>query len=68
MAVLAVLVAGVYFSFFNPITDHINRGLDLAGGIHVIMEAVSRDGQPASAEAIEGAVHTIRRRVERTGA
>ena len=67
VAVLAVLVAGVYFSFFNPITDHINRGLDLAGGIHVIMEAVSRDGQPASAEAIEGAVHTIRRRVDALG-
>lgn len=65
--VLTACVAGVYFGYFNPVTDHINRGLDLAGGIHVIMEAVSRDGEPASPEAIKAAVHTIRRRVDALG-
>ncbi len=67
-AIVAVaLVATFYFTSVDPILDHINKGLDLEGGIHVILEAVSQDGEAVTADSIQAAVHTIRRRVDALG-
>ncbi len=64
-----VAIAGVAFYFLqvDPVFHHINRGLDLEGGIHVILEAVTRDGEPVTSDSIQAAVHTIRRRVDALG-
>lgn len=33
------LAIGVYFTAFNPVTQYIREGLDLKGGVHVVLQA-----------------------------
>lgn len=46
---------------------HVVQGLDLQGGIQVLLEADPPDGQPASAEAMEAARAIIEQRVNALG-
>lgn len=55
-AVLAVLIllvglGGYYFSALNPITKHITQGLELQGGIHMVLQAKDPAATPAQVQA-----------------
>lgn len=64
-AVLAVaLLAG--FSF-NPIKERINLGLDLSGGLHVVMEAKEKPGQKITQDTIQKSIGILRQRVDQLG-
>lgn len=63
--VLAVaLMAG--FSF-NPIKERINLGLDLSGGLHVVMEAHEKAGQKITPDTIQKSIGILRQRVDQLG-
>ncbi|MGI6648011.1 MAG: protein translocase subunit SecD [Bacillota bacterium] len=62
LVVIAAAVAGV-----NPIRQNINLGLDLQGGIHVVLEAVDTPEAPVTPEAVKGAAGVIRTRVDQLG-
>ncbi|MGI6550247.1 MAG: protein translocase subunit SecD [Syntrophomonadales bacterium] len=63
--VLAVaLVAG--FSY-NPIKERINLGLDLRGGLHVVMEAQEKPGQKITQDTIQKSIGILRQRVDQLG-
>ncbi|NLC07834.1 MAG: protein translocase subunit SecD [Syntrophomonadaceae bacterium] len=62
LVVIAAAVAGV-----NPIKQNINLGLDLQGGIHVVLQGVDTPEAPATPEALKGAVGVIRNRVDQLG-
>lgn len=77
---LAVLIATVlilaataaYFSFeigsFGmPLTNMLHQGLDLQGGVRVVLEAVDDPAAPVTNDAIDSAVEVIRRRVDGMG-
>lgn len=39
LIVVAVAAVYVYFAAFNPVTKYIKEGLDLKGGVHVVLQA-----------------------------
>lgn len=64
-----ILLAAVayYFGYQNPIFDHITKGLDLAGGVRVVLEAEDTVEAPVTPEAMSTAVEVIRQRVDSLG-
>jgi len=66
--VLIVGVAvGYYVTALNPLVEHLPRGLDLAGGVHVVLEAVATPEAPVTDAAMIGAMDIIQRRVDALG-
>ncbi|MGE5379555.1 MAG: protein translocase subunit SecD [Methylocystaceae bacterium] len=58
------LLAGLAFT---PIKNHINLGLDLQGGLHVVMEAKEKPGQTISDDTIKKTVAVMRNRIDAMG-
>jgi SecD/SecF fusion protein len=50
-----------------PVKDLIKYGLDLRGGVYVVLEANAADGQRVTDDMMDRAVATIRRRVDALG-
>lgn len=51
----------------KSVKESINLGLDLQGGIYVLLEAVEKADQPVTNEKITGAIEVIRGRVDELG-
>ncbi|HBK86880.1 MAG TPA: protein translocase subunit SecD, partial [Firmicutes bacterium] len=45
LAIIAVLGGVIYFTY-KPLTDSIVLGLDIKGGVSVLLEAVASEGSP----------------------
>jgi preprotein translocase subunit SecD len=68
VALVAVLVAaGGYFSVINPITRHLQYGLDLRGGITATYQAEPTPGAPVNANAMAKAIEILSFRVNKLG-
>lgn len=68
LALVAVLiVAGGYFSVFNPITKHLKYGLDLRGGIAATYQAEPSPGAPVNADAMAKAMQVLSFRINKLG-
>lgn len=74
--VIALIIAAGYVLFFGVtigvydignISKNINYGLDLTGGVNVVLEAESTDGDGVTAEKIDSAILTIRQRIDSIG-
>ena len=67
--ILAIIVALGALSYFTyqPILKNLNLGLDLRGGLHVVLEAQEKEGQKISADTINKAVGILRNRVDKLG-
>lgn len=63
LIVVAVAAVYVYFTAFNPVTNYIKEGLDLKGGVHVVLQA----NQPASASDMKKAETIIAFRANKFG-
>lgn len=63
LIVVAVAAVYVYFTAFNPATNYIKEGLDLKGGVHVVLQA----SQPASASDMRRAETIIAFRANKFG-
>jgi preprotein translocase subunit SecD len=50
-----------------PLKDAINLGLDLRGGVYVLLEAKPKEGENITKEKMDGAVEVIRGRVDQLG-
>ena len=61
-----LLVASAYF-ILNRANRDIKRGLDIAGGLYVLLEAVETGEQEVDEDAIERAITVIRMRVDELG-
>ncbi len=58
---------GYYFVAVDPIVERLNQGLDLQGGVHVVLEAVETPGVEIDEIAMQKALDIIRDRVDRLG-
>lgn len=67
LILLAVLMVGSFVMFVPP-QDKIHQGLDVQGGLSIVMEASKADDSSVSAEQIEAARQIIERRVNLLGA
>lgn len=64
LVLMVALVAG--FSY-TPIKEKMNLGLDLRGGLHVVLEAQEKAGQKITADTISKSISIIRNRVDELG-
>lgn len=64
-----VLFNGVSVGVYDigNVSQNINYGLDLTGGVNVVLEAQSTDDEAVTAEKIESAMLTIRQRIDTLG-
>ncbi|NPD31104.1 protein translocase subunit SecD [Eggerthellaceae bacterium zg-1084] len=67
LVVTALLVLASVFAFTPP-DKRINQGLDIQGGLSVVLTATSTDGQPISREEMETSRSIIESRVNALGA
>ena len=69
LLIIVLVIAGIgyYFGLFQPVWDDINKGLDLVGGIHIVLEAQEREDSPITDTAMNSAMEVIRRRVDALG-
>jgi preprotein translocase subunit SecD len=65
--VAAIIVAGGYFTVVNPITKHLQYGLDLKGGVTALYQAEPTPGAPVNAQAMAKAMAVISFRVNKLG-
>lgn len=68
-AVGYILVAGISYGVYDigKIENSMSYGLDLTGGVNVVLEAQSTDEDPVTAEKIDSAILTIRQRIDSIG-
>lgn len=67
-ALVAVIFAAIYyFSFMNPITNHLRYGLDLKGGVSATYQAVPSQGLPVNAKTVSRAMAIMSFRVNKLG-
>ncbi|WP_414732179.1 protein translocase subunit SecD [Acetobacterium carbinolicum] len=64
-----ILFSGVSVGVYDigKVGNNINYGLDLTGGVNVVLEAEATDDDPVTAEKIESAMLTIRQRIDTLG-
>ncbi|KAF5072250.1 MULTISPECIES: protein translocase subunit SecD [Acetobacterium] len=64
-----VLFNGVSVGVYDigNVSQNINYGLDLTGGVNVVLEAQATDDEAVTAEKIESAMLTIRQRIDTLG-
>lgn len=65
----AIVVALAFLAYFTykPIVNNINLGLDLQGGLHVVLKAQEKPGQEISADTIQKAIGVLEKRVNALG-
>jgi preprotein translocase subunit SecD len=62
---LAVVLLAVFS--YKPIIQRVNLGLDLKGGLHVVMQAQEKPGQKITSDTIQKSVGILRNRVDQFG-
>ena len=67
LVLTTVLVLGSIF-MFTPPQEKINQGLDIQGGLSVVLTAKSTDGDPVTPEEMESSRAIIESRVNSLGA
>lgn len=65
---LVVLTVALLACFvYTPIKNNINLGLDLKGGLHVVMEAKEKPGKEITSDTIQKTISILRNRVDKYG-
>ena len=67
LIVILALVAGLIYPTSSYVRDNANLGLDLAGGVYVLLEAEDVDDEVDGDDAVERAMTVIRSRVDELG-
>jgi preprotein translocase subunit SecD len=67
-AIVAVLIATAFiFTVVYPIKNAMKLGLDLKGGVHLVLEGVDSDVGPVTADSIKAATKVIENRINKLG-
>lgn len=69
LVVTIIIIALGLLSYFlyQPILNNLNLGLDLSGGLRVVLEAQEKKGQEVTPDTIQKAVGILRDRVDKLG-
>ena len=70
MAILAsivVVLIGLAYFTYRPIMNNLKLGLDLQGGLHVVLMADEKEGQEVTSDTIQKAVGVLRNRIDSLG-
>lgn len=64
---IIVVLGLLVFFVYQPLLKNINLGLDLSGGLRVVLEAQEKEGQEITPDTIQKAVGVLRNRVDSLG-
>jgi preprotein translocase subunit SecD len=67
VAAIVVLLTGLAYFTARPILNNLQLGLDLRGGLHVVLQADEVAGQPVTADTIQKAIGVLRNRIDSLG-
>jgi preprotein translocase subunit SecD len=69
LVITIIIIALGLLTYFlhQPIMNNINLGLDLRGGLRVVLEAQEKEGQAVTPDTIQKAVGILRDRVDKLG-
>lgn len=67
LLVVCLALIGAAVGIFSQADKNINRGLDIGGGIYILLEAVETKDQKVDGEAIERAIAIIQHRIDELG-
>lgn len=65
----AIVVALAFLAYFTyqPIKNNLNLGLDLQGGLHVVLQAEEKPGQKISDDTIQKSIGVLSKRIDALG-
>lgn len=65
----AIVVALAFLAYFTykPIINNLNLGLDLQGGLHVVLQAEEKPGKKITADTIQKSIGVLEKRVNALG-
>ncbi len=67
IAAIVVAIGVLSYFVFQPLLNNINLGLDLRGGLRVVLEAQETEGEKVTPDTIDKAVGILRTRVDALG-
>ncbi|MBO8159942.1 protein translocase subunit SecD [Thermosyntropha sp.] len=67
IAIIIAVLGTLTYYLYQPIKENIKLGLDLRGGLRVVLEAEEAEGQPVTPDTIQKAVGILRNRVDSLG-
>ena len=65
-AVVVAIIGLVYFTY-QPIMNNLQLGLDLKGGLHVVLQAQETEGEEITQDTIQKSIGVLRNRVDNLG-
>ena len=65
-AVVVAIIGLVYFTY-QPIMNNLQLGLDLKGGLHVVLQAQETEGEEITSDTIQKSIGVLRNRVDSLG-
>lgn len=65
LIVAVVLVAALFFVF--PIQGRVKLGLDLSGGVHIVLRAVPQQGDQLESDSVDRLMAVLRNRIDQYG-
>jgi len=67
VATIVVIIVGLAYFTTRPIINRLPLGLDLKGGLHVVLQADEKDGQEVTADTISKSIGVLRNRIDSLG-
>ncbi len=67
VSLIVIFLAALVYGTHQPLLEKINLGLDLRGGLRVVLQAQEKPGQPVTNDTIQKAVGILRDRVDKLG-
>jgi preprotein translocase subunit SecD len=66
-AVIVITLGLLVFFLYKPLINHLDLGLDLKGGLRVVLQAQEKPGEPITDDTIQKALGILRDRVDSLG-
>jgi preprotein translocase subunit SecD len=67
LAAIVVILIGLAYFTARPILNNLQLGLDLRGGLHVVLMADEKEGQEVTSDTIQKAIGVLRNRIDSLG-
>lgn len=67
VATIVVVLLGLVYFIGQPILNNIQLGLDLKGGLHVVLQAEEKEGQDITSDTITKSIGVLRNRIDNLG-
>ncbi len=67
VAAITVAIIGLAYFTYRPILNNLQLGLDLKGGLHVVLQAQEKEGEAITSDTIQKSIGVLRNRIDSLG-